>query len=259
MKTTTGLAQDDVGDREPALVFLPGWCASRDAFRPLYPHLARRALAVDWRGHGGSSPAAGDFGTRELVDDAVAAIEASGAHRVIPAAVAHAGWVAIELRRRLGPARVPGIVLIDWMVLGAPPPFHAALASLQRADTWEATRARLFAMWTTGIDAPALHAYVRAMGGHGFEMWARAGREIAAAFAAQPVPLGAIAELAPPPPTLHVYAQPADPAFLAAQERFAAEHAWFSVRRVAASSHFPMFEAPGELAAELERFASERA
>ncbi len=185
MKTTTGIAYDDVGDREPALVSMPGWCASRDAFRPLYPCLARRALAVDWRGHGDSSPAAGDFGTRDLVDDALAVIAASGAHRVIPAALAHAGWVAIELRRRLGPECVPGIALIDWMVLGAPPPFHAALAALQVADTWEATRERLFTMWTTGVDAPALHAYVRAMGGHGFEMWARGGREIAAAFAGE--------------------------------------------------------------------------
>src|SRR3954470_10344317 len=105
MKTATrpSIAFDDVGDREPALLCLPGWCAPRDAFRPLYPHLDRRVLAVDWRGHGGSAPASGDFGASDLVNDALAVIDASGATKIIPTATAHAGWVAIELRKRLGP------------------------------------------------------------------------------------------------------------------------------------------------------------
>ena len=61
-----------------------------------------RTLAMDWRGHGGSAAASGDFGTQELVEDALAVIQASGAETVVPVAAAHAGWVAIELRRRLG-------------------------------------------------------------------------------------------------------------------------------------------------------------
>lgn len=248
------IAFDDVGDGEPALLFLPGWCAGRDAFRPLYPHLTRRALAVDWRGHGGSDASAGDFGGAELIEDALAVIEASGCERVVPAATAHAGWVAIELRRRLGAARVPAIVLIDWMVLGAPPPFAGALQALQDPAAWTTVRDHLFAMWTTGVTDPAVPAFVATMGRYGFDMWSRAGREIAAAFAQQPVPLAAIAALSPPCPTLHVYAQPADDAFLAAQERYAAEHPWFSVRRLeGAASHFPSIEVPAQLAREIER------
>jgi pimeloyl-ACP methyl ester carboxylesterase len=255
MKTTTGMgiAFDDVGDREPAWLALPGWCATRAAFRPLYPYLERRVLAVDWRGHGGSDAATADFGAAELVEDAMAVISASGARRVIPLATAHAGWVAIELRKRLGAERVPAIVLVDWMVLGAPPPFVGGLRALQDAQQWQAVRDRLFAMWTQGVSSPEVHQFVRSMGELGFDMWSRAGREIEKAFAAQPVPLAALDALACP--TLHVYAQPADPGFLAAQEEFARSHSWFSVRRVTAHSHFPTIEAPGDVAAALSDFA----
>jgi hypothetical protein len=40
-------------------------------------------------------------------------IEASQAQHVVPVALSHAGWVAIELRRRLG-ALIPKLVLLDW-------------------------------------------------------------------------------------------------------------------------------------------------
>jgi pimeloyl-ACP methyl ester carboxylesterase len=232
---------------------MPGWCGPRDVFRPLYPHLQRRALAVDWRGHGGSDPAPGDFGIAELTEDALAVITAAKVDRVIPVGLSHAGWVAIELRKRLGADRVPGVALIDWMVLGGPPPFFDALQGLQRPETWSAVRERLFGMWTTGVDNAAVRSYVGKMGEHGFDMWARAGREIAKAFAAAPVPLELLKALGCP--TLHAYAQPADPAFFAAQQEYARANPWFRVQRVSAASHFPMFETPVEMAAELESFA----
>lgn len=255
MKTSTPprIAFDDVGDGEPALLFLPGWCAPRDVFRPLWPHLSRRALAPDWRGHGGSDPAPADFGHRELVEDALSVIEASGARRVIPVALSHAGWVAIALAERLGPERVPGVGLISWMVLGPPPPFTDGLRGLQQPGSWEAVRGQLFSMWASGVEAPAVHRYIEEMGRFGFEMWSRAAREIAAAFHASPVPLERLAALGRP--TLHLYAQPDDPGFLEAQKRYAASHPWFEVIRLEAASHFPMLEAPEPIAAALERFA----
>lgn len=72
---------DDRGSGEPALLCLPGWCAGRSAFDNLAAGLADRSrtLAMDWRGHGGSASAPGDFGTAELVEDALAVIRASGA------------------------------------------------------------------------------------------------------------------------------------------------------------------------------------
>ena len=254
---TTGtprIAFDDVGDAGPALLCLPGWCGERSAFRPLYPHVKRRILAVDWRGHGGSEAAAADFGERELIEDALAVIEAAGADRIIPVATAHAGWIAIELRKRLGADRVPGIALVSWMVLGAPPPFIEAIAALQRPETTLAVRDKLFAMWTTGVDHRGVAEMVGRMGAVSAEMWQRGGREIAAGFARHPVPLDVLAPLACP--TLHAYGQPTDPGFLRAQQDYAAKHPWFQVVKLDAQSHFPSIEAPEQLAAALEAFAS---
>jgi pimeloyl-ACP methyl ester carboxylesterase len=256
------IAFDDVGvsrpPERPVLVFLPGWCGSRALFRDLLAAqpIGRRALAIDLRGHGASASGPGDFGYPELLDDTLRVLDAAGVERIIPVGVSHAGWAAIDLRRRLGPRRVPGVVLLDWMVLGPPPPFAAALAGLQDPRGWRAARDRLFAMWTAGVTAPALHAFIEEMRATDGTMWARGAREIAARFATEPVPLAALAKEPVPCPTLHLYAQPADPALLAAQEAYAAANPWFQVHRLTASSHFPMFEVPGEMVARIEAFAT---
>lgn len=260
MYTTTRprVAFDSLGHGETDLLYLPGWCANRTVFRPLLPLAARahRALALDWRGHGDSDAPSADFGEADLVEDALAVIAAADADRVIPVALAHSGWVAIELRRRLGADRVPGLVLLDWMPLGAPAPFFVALEGLQDPTQWQSVRAGLFEMWTTGLDIPALDAHIAEMGHYGAAMWARAGREIATSFGAYGTPLAAIDALGGHCPTLHVYAQPADEEFFVAQQQFAAEHPWFHVARLAARSHFPMFELPEALQAAIDDFVA---
>jgi pimeloyl-ACP methyl ester carboxylesterase len=210
---------------------------------------------MDWRGHGGSEAPRGEFGLEELVEDARAVIKASRADQVVPVATAHAGWVAIELRRRLG-LRIPRLVLVEWIVLGPPPQFLEALAGLQVPDRWQATRERLFALWLGASTNPALSAHIRGvMQVHGFPMWARAGREIGASYAAAGSPLQALSMLSPAVPTLHLYCLPKDPAYHTAQTTFAASHAWFHVERLAAKTHFPVLEAPDAVAASIERFA----
>jgi pimeloyl-ACP methyl ester carboxylesterase len=254
----TLISYDDQGRGEPALLFMPGWCGSRSVFDQLAARCAawRHALALDWRGHGQSEKPAGDFGASALVDDALSVIEASGAERVVPVALSHAGWVAIELRRRLGP-RVSKLILLDWIILGAPPPFLGALQSLQDPTQWQQTRDQLFSMWLHGLDIPELTRYVREdMGSYPFEMWARAGREISSAYAKAGSPLQALATLDPPVPVLHLFAQPDDPGYLAAQQSFGATHPWFQVRNVQARSHFPLIEAPEEIATAIERFVA---
>ena len=72
-------------------------------------------------------------------------------------------------------------------------------------------------------------------------MWRRSGREIAASYAARS-PLEAFRALGPPVPVLHVYGQPPDPDYLELQERFAAEHDWFSVLKLDATTHFAMID-----------------
>jgi hypothetical protein len=173
----------------------------------------------------------------------------------VPVALSHAGWVAIELRRKLGP-RVCKLVLLDWIILEAPPPFLEALQSLQDPTQWRQTREQLFSMWLDGLDIPELTRHVREMGSYPFEMWARAGREISSAYTKAVSPLRALATLDPPVPVLHLYAQPDDPGYLAAQQSFGAAHPWFQVCHVQARSHYPMIEAPDEIAMAIERFVA---
>ena len=243
----------DRGSGGPALVFVPGWCGDRTVFDPLVQGCARhrRSVSVDLPGHG-ESRAHGDYDSAELADALVATLDAAGVEAFVPVALSHAGWTALELRHRLGPERVPGVVLLDWMPLGTPPGFADALAGLQ-SSAWQEVRAALQDLWTAGLDLPALQRYVADMGTYGQEHWRRAGREIAAGFERHPVPLEAFAA-AQPCPVLHLYAQPTDPGHLAAQQAWAREHGWFSVRRLEAASHFPMFEVPAEMVAAMEEF-----
>ena len=169
----------DEGLGDPALLLLPGWCGTRAAFDPVIGALSagRRVLSPDLRGHGASSPSPGDFGMDELVRDALTVIADSGAQSVVPVALAHAGWVAIELRRRLA-HEVPGIVLVDWIVTPAPSAFLSTLEDLRSdADRDEAV-AGLLQLWQGGVTSPELAAYLADMGAADDEMWDRAAREI---------------------------------------------------------------------------------
>ena len=90
---------DDLGKGEPGLLCLPGWCASRSVFRERVTRCAarRRLLSLDWRGHEDSETPKADYGARGLMRDALAVIEASGVRQVVPIALAHAGWVALDV------------------------------------------------------------------------------------------------------------------------------------------------------------------
>jgi pimeloyl-ACP methyl ester carboxylesterase len=183
-------------------------------------------------------------------------VEASGAKEVIPVAVSHAGWIAIELRRRLG-ERVPQLVLLDWLVLDPPPQFLDVLKGLQ-TDRWRETRDMLFNMWLAGVDSEPVIRFIRDdMGSFGAETWKRAGREIGNAYAKFGNPLQALATLYPPGPTLHLYAQEGGPAYDSGQQSFANSHPWFQSQRLNARSHFPMLEVPDVVARAIDRFISE--
>jgi hypothetical protein len=142
------------------------------------------------------------------------------------------------------------------MVLGAPPPFLDALAGMASPPATRRVVDQVTDMWLADLDLPALSAYVGLMRAYPDEMWARAAREIAAAFERFGSPLDAIAALDPPPPTLHLYAQPRDPAYRDAQRGFAAAHPWFHIEYLDAGSHFPMFEVADTMADRIEKFVS---
>jgi len=249
---------DDRGEGEPALLFTSGWCATREAYDHL-PELCsahRRTLALDWRKHGKSGPASGDFGSEGLVEDALAVIDSSKAEHVVPA-LAHSGWIAIELRRRL-PYRIPKIVLCNWIVTDPPPAFMAVVKGLQDPNQWEQMRDRLFSLWLEGVDNPeAIHFVRDIMGSASGEMWRRSGREIEKDYAKGENPLRAMVALSPTVPVLHLcQLEPQVPAWTM-QEEFAASHPWFQPHRLRAHGHFAAFEIPEEMAGLIENFVAD--
>jgi pimeloyl-ACP methyl ester carboxylesterase len=251
------IAYDDLGSGDTALLFLPGWCVSGRVFQSLPEQCAERhrVLSLDWRGHGESGSVNGEFGQADLLQDAIDVLRAAKVRRVIPVALAHSGWVALELCRQLG-SLVPGVLLIDWLVLEAPAPFLEALRALQQPALWASARDQLFALWTQRIDQPYLEQFIRRdMGRYGYEMWARAGREIESAYARYHSPLAAFAAYGNGVTVKHLYSQPDAPEYLAAQAAFSRAHPWFHVHRLHARSHFPMFEVPGEMADDIGSFA----
>lgn len=245
---------DQSGNGEPALLCMPGWCDNRTVFDALVNKLGGTVLSLDWRGHGGSEKPSADFGLEEQVIDALAVIEASKAERIVTVTMAHAGWVALELRRRLS-ERIAGLVLIEWIVLEPPPPFLGALGKMQVKSTYAESRDALFAMWTQEANQAARDHVYREMAGYGFEMWSRASRHIAAAYGREGSPLTALSRLSPQPAVLHLYAQPDDPGYLSVQRQFAAANPWFQVQKLDARSHFPMYEVPDAMAEAITRFA----
>jgi pimeloyl-ACP methyl ester carboxylesterase len=250
------IAYDDQGPHADAAVLgLTGWWSNRDFFAPLARRLAdrHRVLTLDWRGHGDSDRPPMDFGHRELADDAMAVIEASGIRRVVPVAQAHGAWAALELRRRLGD-RVEKIVATSWLVLDPPPPFADALQALQDPERWREAREQLLSMWLTGAPDDVVEEVRRETLAHDFDMCSRAARAITASYSRHGNPLRALAELDPKPNFLHLFSQPRATEFLAAQEAFAAANPWFLVKRLDGASHFPPLEIPDVTAAEIERF-----
>ena len=244
-KDGVSIAYTDAGSSDTACLCMPGWCIERTIFDPLIARAGkgRRVIALDWRGHGESGPSEGDFGASELLEDALAVVAASGVKRVIPVAQAHAGWIAIDLARRLGD-RVPGLVLTSWMLFAPPPPFADMLAALQEETRFAEAREKLVGMWLAGGPPHVVDAIRSMTARYGPAMWARAACAIAAAFAREGTAAEALSRLVPLRPTLHLYAQPRAPEYLAAHEAFARDHSFFHFQRVEGATHFPTLEAP---------------
>jgi pimeloyl-ACP methyl ester carboxylesterase len=249
------IAYADVGEGDPPLLCLTGWCSSRARYDRFVPFASRRRRVVrlDWRGHGGSGDARGDFGVEEMTRDALAVVDAAGLDEFVPVSASHSGWAAIELRRRLG-ARVQKIVHMDWLMVPPSEPYMDVIRLLQSEERWPEARDTLFRIWRGGLEEPFLDPIVETMNRHGAEMWMRSGRKIEQSFAEAGSPLEALAALDEPPEVLHVYGQPRDPEYLERQQRFAADHPWFHVRQVDARSHFAMAEVPEQAVAAIEEF-----
>ena len=128
------------------------------------------------------------------------------------------------------------------MVLGALPPFLDTLAGMPRHPQLDASLTR-----SSPCGRPTLN-YPRSLPMS--HRWLLSGRDVGpgsprnpAAFEQIGTPRNAVDALDPPPPTLHLYAQPREPAYLGAQRGFAAvTHG--SESSASTHSDFPMFELP---------------
>ena len=167
---------------------------------------------------------------------------------VIPVAISHAGRVAIELRRVLGP-RVAKLIHTDWnFILDPPASYREALVRFQDPDHWAASRDGLFTMWIAGSTDAALIAHTRGeMGAFSFDDWALAMREIGAIYDTHGNPLQHLAALDPPAPAIHLYTQPHTKEYGEGQEAFACENSWFRPRLMNAVSHFPTVNGADEV------------
>lgn len=269
MKTTTsdGIVIDylAVGPKEGAkavLLLTTAWCMSRNGWADLPERLAERGyrvLAPDFRGHGASQRDIPDHGAEGLYADAVAVLEAEGVERFVPVTMSHSGWIGILLRERLGAARVPKIVHTDWIVLPPPPEYMGLVDGLADPNGWEQARDILFHIWLEGVENEAVTRFVRdEMGGYGADIWTRSGRVIGSCLRGGGSALEALAKLDPPAPTLHVYAQPKDPGYKAAQEQFGQANPWYRIHFLeSALSHFPTFEVSGEMAESIDAFVTQ--
>ncbi|MBS1878106.1 MAG: alpha/beta hydrolase [Actinobacteria bacterium] len=256
------IAFTDEGEGETALLLFTGWCSSRQRWSEVAPRLARhhRVVSFEWRGHGESDRAPGDFGNADMVEDALAVIEATGLSSFVPCTASHSGWVAIELFRRC-PDRVPALIHLDWMVVEPSSRYSAVIDQLTSPEEWAQARDTLFEIWRAGVEEPRIDRAFEAMEGQGAEMWMRSGREIGSAYSRNQSPLAAWSTLPPPlepPPILHLYGQPVDPEYLAVQQEFAVEHPWFQVSHLEAVSHFSMLETPAAVEAAMVGFLAEQ-
>lgn len=251
---------NDMGEGEPAILYMSGWCDSRNSFNQFTFACAkkRRIAAIDWRGHGKSEIPSSDFGIRDLVEDAKSVLEACGIGEFIPVTKANGGWVAIELYRHM-PHRIPKMVFIDWYMFGAPQTLSNMESSVKSESLWEKAREKLFSSYLDGVDHPEVIRLVREeMASYGYDMWSRAIREIKNAYSREGSPISALNSFEPKVPVMHLYSQPDDYGYLVSQENFAASHDWFTVRKLNLKSHFLTIEVPEFAASIVEQFIAAR-
>jgi pimeloyl-ACP methyl ester carboxylesterase len=257
------LAFDDLGNGNPTLLLLPGWCADRGILTTLADLLSkeRRVINIDLLGHNESSRPEKDFDSEDIIREAIELIDSLNIDELITISVAHAGWIAVELRRRLGD-RIPKMVFLDWIIIEPPAIFFETLEKMQKPSEWEGARDALFAGWSLG-DPNLARPFQTFMTNYDFDMWSRAGREIAKSYREFSSALQVLKTLNPAPIVLNLYSpmqakklyrQEDDSSYLEAQQNFAKEYSWFHFRQLNSKSHLPSVEIPQEVADMVNRF-----
>ncbi|MBW1757532.1 MAG: alpha/beta hydrolase [Deltaproteobacteria bacterium] len=127
---------DEAGAGDPAIVFVHGWCCSRDYWRHQVAHFSRRhrMIALDQRGHGESDKPDQDYTVSGFVDDLAWFIGDRSLDRPVIVGHSMGGIIAMNLARKR-PDIARGIVMIDSPVTPLPeqlqPVAESTLTALQ--------------------------------------------------------------------------------------------------------------------------------
>jgi pimeloyl-ACP methyl ester carboxylesterase len=250
----------DEAGHGPIILMLSGWCQDHRLFKSLMPELAKtnRVIRFDWRGHGDVRNYNGDFTSDDLASDAQELLDRLGVETAISLSTSHGGWANIELADRAGIARIPRVVVIDWIMVKPSAAFFAALAEIQDEQHWQKGINDLFAYWIGDTkDKDIVNHVQNEMAGYDYEMWARSGREIAKAYRKWGSPLERMKALRQVRPITHIFSQPFEPEYLQAQTQFSAANPWFQPVKLAGRTHFPTLEQPKAVAKAVQSFLDE--
>ncbi|MBV7508213.1 alpha/beta hydrolase [Bacillus sp. sid0103] len=243
----------------PVILLLSGWCQDHRLFDKLVKPLAQKhkVLRMNWRGHSDPVRLPGDFGIREQADDVIAVLDALDIQKVVPVSTSHGGWANIEICQRLGTARVPQTVVIDWILVEAGEEFIKDLQDIQHPDRWMAGRKNLFNHWLgISTNRNIIDHLNKEMASFGFDMWDRACRVIENAYQTWKSPLERMTALDPKRPIVHIYSQAPVTGYEEMQQRFKDEHPWFDFKQISGKTHFPTLESPEAVANHINEFIS---
>jgi len=250
------LSYDEAGEGD-VLLLLSGWCQDHRLFKTLAPELARshRVIRLDWRGHGLHRDHDGDFVTDDQASDVIAFLDRMKIDKVVPVSTSHGGWANMEVTDRLGSARVPRSVVIDWIQTTPNESFFSMIDHIQDRTNWENGRGDFFNYWIGDTENRDIIDHVNEeMAKYSFEMWARSGREIARAYRKWGNPMQRMAAMAEHRPITHIYSQPFEPEYAQAQLDFAAGHTWYKPNKLPGRTHFPTLEQPKVVAETIRAF-----
>ncbi len=248
----------DLGDPEaPAVVLMSGWCHDHRLFDQLVPELVadHRVLSIDWRGHGVERAPVADFGYNEQASDVLGVLDKLGVDQFLPVSHSHGGWPNVQIAERAGTHRVPGLIVIDWLMTPPSPEFADGLAAIQDPERWIEGRQGLFDVWLNGQEQERVERHLNEeMAGYDFEMWARSCRVIASAYKEFGSPLELFAAMEGRRPVRHLFSQPTEAAYVQAQADFSAQNPWFSYAQLDGPTHFPTLDSAPAVAAQIRGF-----
>lgn len=244
----------------PVFLLLTGWCQDHRLFDYIVQPLAQRhkVLRLNWRGHSYPQQLPGDFGVNEQAEDVIGVLNALDIEKVIPVSTSHGGWANIEITDRLGTARAPQTVVIDWIMGEAGEALIRDLRDIQNSEKWVSGRQSLFDHWLgVSSNRAVINHLNKEMASFGYDMWERSCRVIEQAYEKWGSPLQRMSALKEKRPIVHIYSQAPGPGYEEMQQSFKEKNSWFDYKYIKAQTHFPTLESPEAVVSHIHDFVSQ--